>query len=352
RYGGGRAYPDISTEPRYGKEDLELFFSYPEPIGNVAVTVDSSGPSRVFFTVHPESWPEHHRLLEIVDGVAVPYPNAQVQDEWFNTLLGVFCDRQNRLWTIDHGFHGLQEVKLTAFDLQTNQVVHEYIYPEKVAEQFSFFNDLSVTPDGRYVFVADVSFFGKNPSLIVYDTQTRQSRSVLDGHRSLSHQYYVPVTPAKKMRFLGGLVDLLTGIDGLDVSPDGQYVYYAAMGHAQLFRVPVDICTDFRVHDVAISSAAELVATKPLSDGIRCDRKGRVYLTDIENQGVYVIDPKSKEQYTLIKDERIRWADGLSLGGDGYFYLADSDLPNQVLQSKKHIRVHAPYHIYRFRPLD
>ena len=32
--------------------------------------------------------------------------------------------------------------------------------------QLSFFNDLQVSPDGRYVYIADVSFFGKNPAII------------------------------------------------------------------------------------------------------------------------------------------------------------------------------------------
>jgi hypothetical protein len=64
---------------------------------------------------------------------------------------------------------------------------------------------------------------------VVYDVENRRSRSLLDGHPSVDHQHFVPETPAKKMRFFGGLVDLLTGIDGLDVSRDGAYVYWAPM---------------------------------------------------------------------------------------------------------------------------
>ena len=49
RYGGGEPYDDISTTPLLDDSDLEVVLSYPEPIGNVAVSHDS----RVFFTVHP-----------------------------------------------------------------------------------------------------------------------------------------------------------------------------------------------------------------------------------------------------------------------------------------------------------
>ena len=72
RYGGGRPYPDLSTTPILNASDLEEVLSYPEPIGNVAVSAEG----RVFFTVHPESRPQGNRLLEHVNGASLPYPNV------------------------------------------------------------------------------------------------------------------------------------------------------------------------------------------------------------------------------------------------------------------------------------
>ena len=54
---------------------------------------------------------------------------------------------------------------------------------------------------------------------------------------------------------------------------------------------------------------------------------------------------------TLIRDDaRIRWADALSFGPDGYLYIADSAIPDQMLQSKAHMQSKAPYYICRFKP--
>ncbi len=346
RYGGGEEYHDISTSPIYKSNQLEEVIAYKEPIGNVAVSKDTTLSTRVFFTIHPESRPETNKLMEIIEGKAVPYPSAEYQKN-FNTVLGVFTDQQDRLWILDHGNHGFDDVKLVAFDLATDHISHEYSFPDHVAKKLSFFNDLSVSPDGNYIAVANVSFFGKKPSLAIYNLKTGESRNLLEGHPSVRDEGFVPVTPAKKMRFFGGVIDLLTGIDGIDFSRDGRYIYYAGMGHSGLFRVPTNIVIDFTKTAQEVANAVERVADKPLSDGIRTDFEGNVYITDIEHQGIYVVTPQGKG-FTLIKDKKVRWADGLSLTNDGVFYLADSDIPDQMLQSKEHIAANAPYHIYKF----
>lgn len=343
RYGGGQPYSYEPGPPLLEKSALETVIAYPEPIGNVAVSQDSN--ARVFFTIHPESRPGPTKLLEIIEGQAEPYPSVVAQKELI-TPLGLYVDQQQRLWVIDHGNHGFDGARLLAYDLQRDTKILEYIFPPEVAEKGSFFNDLSVTPDGRYVFVADVSFFGKKPSLIVFDVRQQRARSLLDGHHSVTNQGYLPVTPSKKMRFFGGLVDLMPGIDGLDVSPDGQFVYYAAMSHDSLYRVPVAACTDFDNDNVAQS--VEAIGRKPLSDGIRVGDDHTTYITDVEHQGVAVVGPNGETE-TLIQHENIRWADGLSFGGDGYCYLADSAIPEQMLRSKTHMERQKPYYIFRFR---
>ena len=63
-------------------------------------------------------------------------------------------------------------------------------------------------------------------------------------------------------------------------------------------------------------------------------------------QGVAVPYPSA----TVIRSPRIRWADGLSFGPDGWLYLADSALPELVLRSRNHIDAQGPYYIFRFDP--
>jgi sugar lactone lactonase YvrE len=85
-----------------------------------------------------------------------------------------------------------------------------------------------------------------------------------------------------------------------------------------------------------------------LSDGLSVDTAGNVYVTDVEH-GAVVRIAEDREITTLISSRRIRWADALSFGPDGWLYIADSALYDVVLQSRDHIKAHGPYRIYRFQ---
>jgi hypothetical protein len=55
-----------------------------------------------------------------------------------------------------------------------------------------------------------------------------------------------------------------------------------------------------------------------------------------------------REPNTLIRSARIRWADALSFGPNGWLYVADSAMYDVVLQPRDHIKAHGPYKIFRF----
>jgi len=304
RYGGGEHYDDLSTEPLLGEDSLEEVLSYAEPIGNVAVGPDG----RIFFTVHPESRPKGNKLLEWVDGAAIPYPNGTVQPHLFDTVLGVVIDRHNRLWTIDNGNHGFGVARLIAFDLATGEVTHDHEFQPEIAPAGSFLQDLQVSADGQTVFIADPSVWRKTPGIIVYDVQTRSSRDA-----------------------------------------ENEWLYYAAINHSDLFRVRVRDLMDPTLPGRELEAKVERFSRKPLSDGLSTDLEGNVYITDVERNSVFKVG-QDRQLVTLIRSPRIRWADGLSFGPDGWLYLADSAIPEQVLKTKEYIQSRGPYFIFRFKP--
>ena len=344
-FGGGEPYPDLSGPPLLAQGTIEAAVVSDRPIGNAAVSADG----RIFYTIHPESNPVGTKLYEWVDRKPQAYPDAQDQARLFTSPLGLAIDGRNQLWVIDPGNHGTGTVKLTAFDLVTNRVVHEFVFPDAIAPMGSFLQDLQVSADGRWVYIADVGFWAKRPALVVYDSQTRQVRRLLNRHASVYPQNYLIRNQIKPMSFFGGLIEMKTGIDGIALSRDGQWLYYGAMNHDTLYRLPTAPLQNFAAPESEIVGSIEPVGRKPLNDGFSIDDQNGVFITDIEHQAVVRMSPDGSLQ-TIVKDSRIRWADGLSFGPDGWLYLADSAIPELALQNAAHHKAKAPYYVWRFKP--
>ena len=343
RYGGGEPYPDLTSTPVLQQDSLEEVLSFPLPIGNVAV----SATGRVFFTVHPEARPEGNKLLEYVDGAAVPYPGTRQQAELFDTVLGVTVDGQGNLWTIDHGNHGTRNARLLAFDLDNGELVHDHRLPPEVAPAGSFLQDLQVSADGRTVIIADASFWRKSPGIVIYDVGTATARRVLESHPSVSAEKFVIAHDGDEMRFFGGLVALRGGIDGIALGPE--WLYYGALSGSLLYRVRLRDLRNQELPEAQLARRVELYSAKPLSDGLSIDVEGNVYVTDVEHNAIFRVGSDRRPR-TLIRSSRMRWPDALSFGPDGWLYVADSALQEVVLRPQTHIQEHSPYSIFRFRP--
>ena len=343
RYGGGAPYTNLTSSPELRGEALETVLSYNEPIGNVAVSSDG----RVFFTVHPEARPQGNKLLEFVNGASVPYPSLKQQVELFDTPLGVAIDRFNRLWTIDHGNHGTRGARITAIDLDSGTVLRNQTLSESIAPMGSFLQDLQISADGNTVIIADASFWRKSPAIIVYDVATGEARRVLENHSSVVAEDYIIRHHGKDMSFLGGMVALRGGVDGIALGPE--WLYYGPLSGSGLYRVRLAALRDESLQPEQLAATVQRFSDKPLSDGKSVDAAGNIYVTDVEHSAIFRIGRDGKLT-TLLRSRQIRWPDALSFGPDDYLYVADSALPELILQSREHIEGQAPYSIFRFKP--
>lgn len=341
RYGGGEDYVDLTQPPLRDAADIEQVVSYREPIGNIAVNRDG----RIFFTVHPEARPKGNKLLEHVDGASVPFPDAASQ-RLFDTVLGIAIDRQNRLWMIDHGNHGLRQPRLVGIDIDSREIIRNHPLPAEIAPTGSFLQDLQVSADGRTIVIADASFWRKMPALIVYDVETGEARRVLERAESVLADNYVITAENRRMVFAGGLLALRGGVDGIALDQD--WLYFGALNGDTLYRIGIEDLGNAALPDSQLSARVEAYASKPLGDGMSIDRAGNVLLTDVEHNAVFRIGPDRKP-LTLLRDPRLRWPDALSFGPDNMLYIADSALSEVIFMPQEHVDSEAPFGIYRIR---
>lgn len=347
----GTAVPlaDRSTPAAMSFDRVERVVDLDYPPGNIAVSPEG----RIFFTLHPDGRPPR-QVVELVDGTPVPYPNEDFQHEsetlpFFQSILAIRIDRQNRLWVLDFAEFGRGTPRILAFDLASANLVHEYQFPANVAGLGSMLNDFQVDAEGRYLFIAETSPLLQQPAIVVYDSIEKKSWRRLQSHPSVAAEELLITVGRRPMMLPGGFLPLRIAVDSIALSRDGQWLYYGAVNGSRLYRVPADALTDETVSAEALAAKVENFASKSLSDGLTTDDAGNIYLSDMEHSAVHRMTPDGNLE-TLISDPLLRWPDGFSFGPDGSLFVTCSALQDVLFRSDESVRAHAPYQIWKFQP--
>lgn len=347
-YGRGTPYRDIGADSQPAAKQPEPFLRLDYPPGNIAVAPNG----HVYFNYHPFARPSRFAeatVFEWTDGQISPFPSLAGQKDFRGTF-GMTIDQQNRIWFVEPANLDFDHTRLWAFDLQTRQKVFFFEFPGKAAQ---FAQDLRVTADGKYVLLADPGLFRfTTAKLYLFAVADQSFRVVLDGSPCLRPEDWVMQTPYGPYRLGWGLLNFAVGLDGIEISPDQQWLYLAAMTSSRLCRVPLAAVLDPSLQPAALAQQIEDLGQKPLSDGITIDQTGKVILTDVEHGGLMAFDLTSKKATTLVRSQAIIWADGVVTGPDGALYFTDSAIPAYIGQltqapDRSTLQAHQPYSIYR-----
>lgn len=235
--------------------------------------------------------------------------------------------------------------KLVAISLSNNTVYQTYTFPPDVHYPDSYLNDLrfdfnphlSGTTGKGVAYLVDSSNEGR-PGFIMVDLGTGRSwrrlsedRSVLRGENDVpsyqGHPFY--------LRQKGQPVQWqLEGLDGIQLSPDGKTMYYSPLSTNYLWSVPTSNLRASASED----SLAEVFAHANVSNhgqrggnanGFEGDSNGKVYQLMPTHNAIYYFDPHDGLTKGFVRDPRMIWPDGASVGADGYIYMNINQLPYQ-----------------------
>lgn len=348
-------FPALETRP----SGLEVVARLEQTPGNLAITPEG----RLFLSLHPFGAPKHAVVELLPGGATRPYPTEQwasapgPDGTGLRTVIGLESDRNGVLWLLDNGKGGGEGAKLVGWDTRGEKLVKSIPLPRPVAAPNSFLQDLVVDPERGVAVLADMGrgdLVGENmPALVVVDLKSGQGRRVLAGHNSIQPENVSMVVEGRTLTVpvpQGFQMEPRLGLNPITLDPKGEWLYYGSMNGQTVWRVRMSDVTDPKLSAEELGGKVERYGTKAVSDGMSIDAAGNLYITDLGAGAIGVTKPDGSYG-THVKDELLRWPDGLSYGPDGYFYVTVNQLHRHAVLNQGKADIQPPFLVVRFKPL-
>lgn len=267
--------------------------------------------------------------------------------------------RPETLWVIDtgrptvHNANGDPSMpyaqpggpKLMAISLSNDTVYETFTFPPDVHYPDSYLNDLRFdftanltgTSGKGIAYLVDSSNEGR-PGFIMVDLGTGQSwrrlsedRSVLRGENDVPVYQGVPFYLRQKGMPVSWQQE---GLDGIQLSPDGKRMYYSPLSTNYLWSVPTanlraNATEDPLVEVFAHANVSNHGQRGGNANGFEGDTNGMIYQLMPTHNAIFKFDPTDGLTHPFVRDPRIIWPDGASIGADGYIYMNINQLPYQ-----------------------
>jgi sugar lactone lactonase YvrE len=283
-----------------------------------------------------------------------PYPNEEMQ-QWQHGLPGqdkwvcvqsVYFDDAGELWILDPAAPGLQTIqgngaKLVKMNKTNNTVARTYSFMSILADT-SYVNDVRVDVSRQYAYLTE----SKGGGIIVVNLADGQMRRVLQAHYStISDPAYKFVIDGRELMKNGRPAKFNS--DGIALTPDGEWLYYKPLSDDKLYRIKTEYLRDWNMSDADLGSKVEDLGHFTTTDGMIFDKKGNLYLGDLQRYRLVKVDSTLK-MTTIVQDDRLIWPDSYSIA-DGYLYVSCSQIQKQPQYNNGVDKRTSPYTVYKVK---
>ncbi|KAE8146518.1 hypothetical protein BDV25DRAFT_169832 [Aspergillus avenaceus] len=286
---------------------LEIAYSLDRATQGLSISAEG----RIFLTQRYSTTAAPQAVELLPDNTTTaPYPNAA-----WNSYNGS-TDTDPR------GCFGLNgSTKLVAVNLTTDAV--ERVYPLDALKASN-----SGIDDVRFNAAADVAYLSDTAgALVVLNLTTGHGVRVLAGETTAKAWFPMMYNGTLVPGYGGDGSTLAVGLDQIEVSPDGVYLYYQPC-NGGLYRV------ETRYVDAALTNAtlasvlgdyAEPFALTPSTGGTTIDGDGNIYVSDTNLLAVWKVTPDGRADI-LVRDEALLWTDLMWVSKDKRLWLPASQM--------------------------
>jgi len=327
--------------------DAELVAVYQDNLSQfTGVALSQKG--RMFVNYPRWQGPHDSDVVEVMtNGIAQPYPdkdwNSWKKEEsgsnkWV-CVQAVYVDDEDQLWVVDSGAPEMGSVegdgaKLVKIDLSNNRVARVYNLTA-LAGKNSYLNDVRVDTVDHIAYLTE----SKEGGIVVLNTESGNARMVLRNRRP------VEADPNHKL-IIGGEELQRNGkpmkinSDGIALSPDRQWLYFKSLSDTKLYRIRTADLRDALVSGAEAEKKVEdLGANFTTSDGMIFDKRGNLYLSDMEHEAVVRVTTELKLQ-VVAHDKRLSWPDTFAWSPDGWLYVSCSQIQKYAVVAQRTEHAH------------
>jgi sugar lactone lactonase YvrE len=382
--------PALPTQVEGEPVKLEVVAELDVAPGNLTVT--PSG--RILFSLHPFGQPAGARIGEVLPMTAAAEGSTEgegkaryrlIDEPWagpvdietglgFTDIIGLRSDPKGNIWLLDLGqpakaFDVAKDApelrlgpKLVQWDanLSALRTVFPFAGNTFGMPAFtprSFLQDLTIDPRGTHIYLADcgigAGFDDPEPCLVVVELAASRTRRVLVKHPSVMPEadarMVIAGTEVLAKRPDGSTFAPRVGVNPIIVDARGEWVYYGAMHGTSVYKIKVaDLWNDL-LSPEELGARVVRHGPKGVSDGMTMDILGNIYVTDVNNHAIGMLDQQGR--YRLIAQDKrlLNWPDGLACGPDGYIYAATNQLHKHAPLNAGQSDNKPPYYIVRFK---
>jgi sugar lactone lactonase YvrE len=336
--------------------DAELVPVYQDNLSQfTGVALSQKG--RMFVNYPRWQGPHDSDVVEVMsNGIAQPYPDKD-WNSWKKEESGsnkwacvqaVYVDDQDQLWVVDSGAPEMGSVegdgaKLVEIDLSNNRVARVYNLTA-LAGKNSYLNDVRVDAVDHIAYLTE----SKEGGIVVLNTESGSARMVL------RKQAPVEADPNHKLTIGGEELQrngkpMKINSDGIALSPDRQWLYFKSLSDTKLYRIRTADLRDALVSGAEVEKKVEdLGANFTTSDGMIFDKRGNLYLSDMEHEAIVRVTTELKLEI-VAHDKRLSWPDTFAWSPDGWLYVSCSQIQNMPWSHNGRSTRTTPYGIFKLK---
>ena len=228
---------------------------------------------------------------------------------------------------------GLCPPKLVIYDIERMRIVHTHTFPQEVAGFGLFYlNDIVLGFDegkARYAYISDTLAY----KLVVFDYLTDTSFSYSHPSMAASEKY-------RNLTIGNETTTIITGINGIAMSPDFKYLYYSAVAGVGLHQIKTSVVISARGDNNVFAANLRTLGEKVSpGDGMAYGSNHNLYYSALGLNAIYKwnVGKDAGEDHEfdsvhlvshdlLVTDTRMEWVDTMAIDEDGYLWFTTSRL--------------------------